>query len=47
MTRWHDQQSLSYLDRSHRYPESQRGIPKGLKLVPGTATVRLFQLFAT
>ena len=47
VTRWCDEQSYHTWHRSHQYHESHRGIPKGLKLVPGTATVRLFEVFAT
>lgn len=46
VTRWHDEQSYRTWHRSHEYQESHKGIPKGLKLVPGTANVRLFQVFA-
>lgn len=47
VTRWCDEQSYHTWHRSHQYHESHRGIPKGLKLVPGTAIVRLFHVFAT
>jgi len=47
VTRWCDEQSYHNWHRSHQYHESHKGIPKGLKLVPGTAIVRLFQVFAT
>ena len=47
LTRWCDEQSYHIWHRSHQYHESHRGIRKGLKLVPGTATVRLFEVFAT
>jgi hypothetical protein len=30
----------------HDYHESHKGIPTGLKLVPRTANVRLFEVFA-
>ena len=46
VTRWRDEQSYRTWHRSHEYHESHKGIPKGLKLVPGTANVRLFEVFA-
>lgn len=46
MTRWRDQDSYTAWHRSHEYRESHKGIPKGLKLVPGSAVVRLFDVFA-
>jgi heme oxygenase (mycobilin-producing) len=46
MTRWHDEQSYREWHRSHEYHASHKRIPKGLKLVPGSASVRLFEIFA-
>jgi heme-degrading monooxygenase HmoA len=46
VTRWCDEQSYRNWHRSHDYHESHKGIPKGLKLVPGSAKVRLFEVFA-
>jgi heme-degrading monooxygenase HmoA len=46
VTRWRDEQSYQSWHRSHEYHASHKGIPKGLKLVPGTANVRLFEVFA-
>ena len=46
VTRWQDEQSYRTWHRGHDYHESHKGIPKGLKLVPGTANVRLFDVFA-
>jgi heme-degrading monooxygenase HmoA len=46
VTRWHDEQSYHVWHRSHQYHESHPGIPKGLKLLRGSAIVRLFQVFA-
>jgi heme-degrading monooxygenase HmoA len=46
VTRWHDEMSYRSWHRGHDYHESHKGIPKGLKLVPGTANVRLFEVFA-
>ena len=47
VTRWCDEESYQNWHKSHEYHESHKGIPKGLKLVPGTALVRLFRAFAT
>jgi heme oxygenase (mycobilin-producing) len=46
VTHWRDEQSYRTWHRSHEYHESHKGIPKGLKLVPGSASVRLFEVFA-
>ena len=46
VTHWRDEQSYRTWHRSHEYHESHKGIPKGLKLVPGSANVRLFEVFA-
>jgi len=46
VTRWRDEQSYRNWHRGHEYHESHKGIPKGLKLVPGSAEVRLFEVFA-
>ena len=43
ITYWRDEESFRVWHRSHEYHESHRGIPKGLKLVPGTAEVRRFE----
>ena len=43
ITYWRDQESFRVWHRSHEYHESHRGIPKGLKLVPGSAEVRHFE----
>ena len=43
MTRWHDEQCYRSWHGSHDYHESHKAIPKGLKLVPGSAKVRLFR----
>lgn len=45
-TRWTDEASYHVWHRSHDYHASHRGIPKGLKLVPGSAEIRLFDVFA-
>jgi heme oxygenase (mycobilin-producing) len=46
VTHWCDEQSYRTWHRSHDYHESHKDIPKGLKLVPGSAKVRLFEVFA-
>ena len=43
LTRWTDEQSYRVWHGSHVYHESHHGIPRGLKLVPGQTTVRLFE----
>lgn len=44
ITYWRDPQSFRTWHRSHSYHESHGRIPKGLKLVPGSAEVRYFTL---
>jgi heme oxygenase (mycobilin-producing) len=46
LTRWCDEQSYLRWHRGHEYHEAHKGIPKGLKLVPGSAEVRLLDVFA-
>ena len=46
MTRWIDEPSYDAWHKSHRYHDSHTGIPTGLKLVPGSAEIRGFELFA-
>ena len=46
LTRWRDGQSYRDWHRSHEYHESHKGIPTGLRLVPGSAGVQLFEVFA-
>jgi heme oxygenase (mycobilin-producing) len=43
ITYWRDEESFRIWHRSHEYQESHRGIPRGLKLVRGTAEVRHFK----
>lgn len=43
ITYWRDAESFRAWHRSHEYHESHRGIPRGLKLVPGSAEVRHFE----
>jgi heme oxygenase (mycobilin-producing) len=47
MTYWVDIASYRTWHKSHAYRESHAGIPKGLKLVPGSATLRIFNLIAS
>jgi heme oxygenase (mycobilin-producing) len=47
MTYWTDVASYRTWHTSHAYHESHAGIPKGLKLVPGSATLRIFNLIAS
>jgi heme-degrading monooxygenase HmoA len=46
VTHWTDQSSYQLWHRSHSYHESHSGIPKGLKLVPKSAAITLFNVFA-
>jgi heme oxygenase (mycobilin-producing) len=43
LTFWTDEASFRAWHHSHLYHESQRGIPKGLKLVPGETAIRQFE----
>jgi len=47
MTYWVDIASYRTWHKSHAYHESHAGIPKGLKLVPGSAALRTFNLIAS
>jgi heme-degrading monooxygenase HmoA len=47
MTYWDDVASYRTWHKSHAYHDSHAGIPKGLKLVPGSATLRIFNLIAS
>jgi heme-degrading monooxygenase HmoA len=46
VTRWSDEQSYRAWHRGHEYHEAHKGIPRGLKLVPGSASVTLLEVFA-
>ena len=46
VTRWCDEQRYRNWHRGHDYHEAHKGIPRGLKLVPGSAEVRLFDVLA-
>ena len=43
LTFWSDQEAFRLWHRSHHFHDSHKGIPKGLKLVPGETTVRQFE----
>jgi heme-degrading monooxygenase HmoA len=43
LTFWTDEASFRTWHHSHGYHESHRGIPKGLKLIPGDTCLRLFE----
>ncbi len=47
VTFWTDEASFRAWHHSHLYHESHRGIPKGLKLVPGETAVRTFEHVAS
>src|SRR4051812_9137202 len=42
-TYWADEESYRAWHRSHAYKQSQKGIPKGLKLIPRSAEIRVFE----
>jgi heme oxygenase (mycobilin-producing) len=43
LTFWSDEASFRAWHHSHAYHESHRGIPKGLKLIPGDTCIRHFE----
>jgi heme-degrading monooxygenase HmoA len=43
ITYWKDEPSYQSWHHSHKYHDSHKGIPKGLKLVPGSPGVRFFE----
>ncbi|HKY04028.1 MAG TPA: antibiotic biosynthesis monooxygenase [Blastocatellia bacterium] len=43
LTYWTDEESFRAWHKSHLYRDSHAGIPKGLKLVRGSAEVRFFE----
>lgn len=43
ITFWADEASFKEWHRSHTYHESHRGIPKGLKLLPGETKISHFE----
>ena len=46
VTRWRDEQAYRERHKGHLYHDSHKDIPKGLKLVRGSASVKLFDVFA-
>jgi heme-degrading monooxygenase HmoA len=47
MTYWQDRASFEQWHRGHSYRQSHAGIPKGLKLVPNSATLTFFDHVAS
>ena len=47
LTYWNDRRSFEEWHKSHLYRESHSGIPKGLKLVPGSAKLQFFDYVAS
>jgi len=47
LTYWSDEESFRAWHHSHRYHDSHRGIPKGLKLVPRSVRLRFFEHVAS
>jgi len=47
VTYWTDSESFQQWHHSHPYHESHKGIPHGLKLVPGETQIRHFELVAS
>lgn len=45
-TRWQDEVSYTAWHKGHTYHASHQGIPKGLKLVPGSTEIKLLDVFA-
>jgi len=43
ITYWTDAESFTQWHHSHMYHQSHKGIPKGLKLVPGAQEIRHFE----
>ncbi|WP_242916106.1 antibiotic biosynthesis monooxygenase family protein [Pontibacter liquoris] len=46
MTFWEDQPSFQVWYKSHQYQDAHKGIPAGLRLVPGSTKVQYFDGFA-
>ena len=42
-TYWADEESFRIRHKGHTYREAHKGIPKGLKLVPKSASIRHFE----
>lgn len=47
ITYWTDEESYRTWHHGHVYHASHKGIPKGLKLVPKSANVRLFEYISS
>lgn len=47
ITYWHDEASYRAWHHSHLYKESHQGIPKGLRLVPKSVSIRFFEHVAS
>lgn len=47
ITYWTDEESYRVWHHSHLYHESHKGIPGGLKLVPGSTEVRRFEYISS
>ncbi len=47
LTYWKDRDSFETWHKSHAYRQAHAGIPKGLKLVPKSAEIRLFSHVAS
>ena len=47
LTYWKDEQSYRTWHHSHLYKESHQGIPKGMRLVPKSVSIRFFEHVAS
>jgi len=47
ITFWKDEASFRKWHHSHLYHDCHKGIPKGLKLMPGETSMRFFELVAS
>lgn len=47
ITYWTDEESYKVWHKSHKYHHSHAGIPKGLRLVPGSAEISFFEHIAS
>jgi heme-degrading monooxygenase HmoA len=47
LTHWQDRESFEQWHKSHRYHHAHAGIPKGLKLVPKSASLTFFEHVAS
>lgn len=46
LTYWDSVENFETWHRSHAFHDSHRGIPKGLKLVPKSTEIRVFEIIA-